>query len=300
MPITETTIRQAKYFPELLPDARTVSFGAGELSPPLLELRRLQRFIRLVNLCVERNANVRLRLKWDEKKQEINTAGLPDRVPDEQAEYLATDYLYFNLYASAAVSNYRVSFGLYVTEPTVAEKLAAGKTLSPEERETAERLGLTATVEKGLLPLPRYYAYLREYCDPRERVPYVYSGPAGTTEQVVDILSAEPGRFLALEGIAADPGTTADNVRIRVDRDNDAGYLEVPAYPLSLDRELKCFIPALHEIRIKVVAAGETTTTFRYRVGNYRLTNLLRARFGLLRRDEAPGDVWDKVKGGVL
>jgi hypothetical protein len=298
--INEATIRQATYFPELLPDARTASFGAGELSPPLLELRRLQRFVRLVNLCVERNASVKLYLRWDEKRREINTAGLLDRLPDKSAEYLATDYLYFNVYGSTSIADYRVSFGLYVTEPTVAEKLAANKPLTPEEQEIAARLGISATAEKGLLPLSRYYTYLREYCDPREREPFVYSDSVGTTEAVVGILSAEPGRFLALEGIAASPGTVAENVRIRIDRDNDSNYLEIPTYPLSLDWDLECFVPALHELRVKVVAASDTTTTVRYRVGSYRLTNLLRVRFGLLRKDEAPGDVWEKVKGGVL
>jgi hypothetical protein len=39
---------------------------------------------------------------------------------------------------------------------------------------------------------------------------------------------------------------------------------------------------------------------FRYTFQRIRLTNILRARFGLVSKDEIPGDTWEKVMAGVL
>ena len=103
-----------------------------------------------------------------------------------------------------------------------------------------------------------------------------------------------------MESIACSPGAVADNIIIKIDRDNDSNYVEIPAYPLSLTTDLACWIPALHELKIKVVANTTTTMTLRYVVGRYVLSNILRVRFGLLSKAEAPEDLYDKVKGGVL
>jgi hypothetical protein len=298
--INEATVGKARLYPELLPDSRVVSATAGfEVSPPILDLRRFGKFLHLVNVSVERTANAEIRVKNDGNRDEVSCAGQPDQVPNEKWNVLAKDYLYYNLYAASDISDFRTTFGLWVYEPTVAHKLRYNKPLTPEEAALARKLGLQETVEKGLLPLPLPYILDREY-QLVERKCYVYQGAVGTAESIIHILAPKIGEFLVLEGVAASPGLAADNVRIRIDRDDNADYLELPTYPLSLDWDLKCFVPALHEFKIKVVAAGSTTTTVRYTIGRYVLTNLLKVRFGLLSKDEAPGDLWEKVKGGVL
>jgi hypothetical protein len=112
---------------------------------------------------------------------------------------------------------------------------------------------------------------------------------------------SRPGEFLVLTGISSAPGNAADNVRIRIDRDDNADYLELPTYPMALSRDIKCFIPALKEFRIKLIAGGAVAShAMRYTIRRFVLTNLLRVRFGLVSKDEVPGDLWNKVRGGVL
>ncbi|MBA7680441.1 hypothetical protein ES703_88757 [subsurface metagenome] len=106
-----------------------------------------------------------------------------------------------------------------------------------------------------------------------------------------------------LTRIAANPGAWGDDIRFIVDRDDDHEYANVKTFPLSLipGGEVSCFIPALEEIRLTTISAGTPGPhLFRYTVIRCRLTNLLRVRFGLVSRDEVPGDTYDKVKAGVL
>ncbi|GAI60052.1 unnamed protein product, partial [marine sediment metagenome] len=55
------------------------------------------------------------------------------------------------------------------------------------------------------------------------------------------------------------------------------------------------------ELTLNIVAAGAVAPVYiRYTIWKVKLSNLLRCRFGLMSRDEAPGDVYDKVLGGIL
>lgn len=311
MPITEATIRQTKYYPELLPDARYVSIGAGsEVSPPLLELRRFSpRFVSLTNIAVERNPSVWARIYADNVRRELNTDPMYSLKPNEW-DVPATDYVRYNLYNGSyftSVSNFRTTFGLWVYEPTVAHKLRHKKQLSQEEAEIAERLGIRNTVEKGLLPLPLQYMIEREYQVLfKETLTRVVDFDVYDQYFVVEtIVPASQDEFIVLTSIASDPGTLASDIRISVDRDENADYVsDLSAYPLSVDGDLQCFIPALKEIKIKLKASSAggyvTGHRIRYTIWHCALTNLIRVRFGLASRDEVPGDLWDKVKGGVL
>lgn len=321
MAITEATIRQVKYFPELLPDARVVPIGAGsEVSPPLLDLRRFSpKMLRLVHVAAYPDPYVFVRIRADDLRHEANSASL---VPLANSfDFLATEYLSYTFYNAntAPVSNYTTTFSLWVYEPTVAHKLRYKKMLTPEEKEIAARLGIDNSVEKGVLPLPFSYMLEREYYTlAEETYAYVMNiGGAGNPpldyEFVVgEVVPRNADEFLVLTSIVSSPGTVSSNITIRIDRDNDTNYLEFPAYALGLPagltvdigHELRCWVPALKEIRVKVYAssAGGNITGYqiRFTVRRCALTNLLRVRFGLVSKAEVPGDLWDKVKGGVL
>jgi len=299
MAINESTIDKARYYPELIPDARIVSALAGqEVAPPILDFRRFRKFLRLANISVEQSADATLRIRNDKERDEISCAGLPNLSPGSW-DVLATDFLFLNIYAVNDLTNFRTTFGLWIWEPTVSDKIKAGKPLTPEENKLAQKLNLKETVEKGLLPLPINYQIEREY-QLIDRKTYVYAGAVSPVERIIQTLPSKPGEFLILESIACSPGLVTDNILIRIDRDNDSNYVEIPAYPLSLATDLACWIPALYELKIKVVANTTTTMTLRYVVGRYVLSNILRVRFGLLSKAEAPEDLYDKVKGGVL
>ncbi|GAJ00883.1 unnamed protein product, partial [marine sediment metagenome] len=55
------------------------------------------------------------------------------------------------------------------------------------------------------------------------------------------------------------------------------------------------------ELSLSIIAAGAVSPVYiRYTILKVKLSNLLRCRFGLLSKEEAPGDVWAKVVGGIL
>lgn len=299
--LNEATVAKAKYFPELLPEARYVTAGAGsEVSPPLLDLRRFKpKFLELAKVSVEQTANALVRTRYDVERFEASCAGFPDQTLTDW-NLIGTELLAYNLYANNNITNFRTTFALWVYEATVAHKLKHKKILTPEETEISRRLNIKNSVEKGILPLPISYVIEREY-QVLEEITRTKVVDVTTSEQEIDHIAAKPNEFLVLTALAAAPGTTVASVQVKIDRDDDADYIELYTYPLSLAADLPCFIPALKEIRVKVVgAASSASHAFRYRVRRCLLTNVIRVRFGLLRKEDAPGDLWEKVKGGVL
>lgn len=304
--ISEATIAATRLYPECLPEARVLNVTTGtEASPALLDLRRFRpKFLMLGAAAFDQNANGLLRIRNDTERLEMNCAGYPANAAGEpyliKWGFVGTELLQLNMYAAAALTNYRVFFNLWVYEPTVAHKLKYGKLLTPEEVELAERLRLRASVEKGVLPLSIPYLIEREY-QVLDETTYSQVADVSTTEATVAEISARPNEVIILTALASAPNTVANNIRIRIDRDDDYDYLEIPTFPLRLEIDWPCFVPALHTIRIKLVAAASVTGhPFRYTIRRCLLTNTLRVRFGLVRKEEVPGELWDKVKGGVL
>lgn len=302
--ITEAKVRAARLYPELLPDTRIATVAAGsELSPPILNLRRFSPvFLELVNIAVKRS-DMEVRVRADSLRQETKATALPDQVPAPW-NLIATDLLELNLYSAAGVTSIPVSYALWVYQPTVAHKLKHQKQLTEEERALDAELGIKKSVDKGVLPLPLSYTVEREYQVLSEVTRSVVAN-INTTMQVVDFIEAMPDEVLVLTEIATAPGNASDNIRIIIDRDTDANYLELDAFAMSLDRGLPAFVPALYEIRIKAVA--NTTVSnhpIRYSIKRCRLTNILRARWGLPPREGTPADAWNEVlkrtRGGVL
>ncbi len=122
-----------------------------------------------------------------------------------------------------------------------------------------------------------------------------------TASQLVETIYPRAGQFLVLTKLAATEGTPANNIRISISRDTDANYIsDLKPYAVGLERELSCFIPALSELSLNIIAAEAVTVYIRYTILKVKLSNLLRCRFGLLSKEEAPGDVWAKCAGGIL
>ncbi|MGQ9698291.1 MAG: hypothetical protein ACUVRO_09885 [Armatimonadota bacterium] len=300
--LSEATIARAHLFPECLPEARVVTVAASmEVSPPLLDVRRFApKFLHLSNIHVEQNIAAELHLRADDLRYEINCAGLPNLTPGN-FELIGTEYLRCNLFGlTGAGVSLRALFNLWVYEPTVAHKLKLKKPLTEKEESLADRLGLKASVEKGVLPLPLRYLIEREY-HVVEEMTFSRVVNVTTTEATVETISPRPGEFLVLTALASAPASLAENVIIRIDRDDNGAYLDMPAYPFALDRPLSCFVPALRELRVSISASAPVANhVLTFTVRRVRLTNILRVRFGLVSQDEVPGDLWDKVKGGVL
>ncbi|MBA7558431.1 hypothetical protein ES708_00034 [subsurface metagenome] len=309
MTITEATIKRALYFPEQLPDGSVPTIAAqSESSPTLLDLREFPPLLaRLSEVAADRDDDVEMRFKVD------NTtfsplAGSMFNLLANNFSLLAKNRIYYNLYNSAvgAKTDFKTFFSLWLIKPTVAHKLRLGIPLTAEEQKLNKDLGISDTVEKGLLPLPPAQQIAREYQVIQEET-HAFQLTVPTAGVYVETLHPANGQFLVLTKLSADPGdAAADNIRIAIDRDHVADYVEFPTWALgataavSLGKEISCFIPALTELRIKLKATVSKTINIRFTVWKCAMTNIFRARWGLASRDELPGDVWAKVMAGVL
>jgi len=304
--ITEATIKNVKFPPELIPDSW---FGAvpaaAEVAVPVLDLRRFKPYItELTNIQVTANALAVLRARYDSVRLEENTAAMISVLVGAW-RLQAKDVLYLNFFGLApGIAAYTTHFGVWAFPPTIAHKLLYGITLSSSESAICEELGIKNTVEKGLLPLPLTSLIEREYQVVAEETHSrsINVAVAGTI-YTVESLYPMQDEIIVITRLAAAPGAAAQDVRFNVDRDDDGNFAQLRTFPLSLlaGGEVECFIPALTEIRLtttSTVAPG--AHLFRYTFQRIKLTNILRTRFGLVSEDEVPGDLFKKVKGGIL
>jgi len=307
--ITEATIGKVKYFPEQLPDSAVPTIAAGsEASPVILDLRQFPPLlVRLGEVAADRDDEVQMRFKVDRTTLNPLAGSMFDGLKNNFS-LLAKERIYYNLYngGAGAKTDYKTFFSLWVIKPTVAHKLRLGIPLTAEEQKLNQELGISDTVQKGLLPLPLSQQIAREYQLIQEET-HGFNVTVPTTGVVVDTLHPVNGRFLVLTKISADPGdAAADNIRIAIDRDHIPDYVDFPTYALgataavALGKEISCFIPALTELRIKLKATVSKTINIRFTVWKCALTNIFRARWGLATKDELPGDVYNKVMAGVL
>jgi hypothetical protein len=321
MPISEATLRQVKYPPELIPDAwfGTLALNA-EFAPPILDVRRLAgNLVALTNIQLTPNANVNLRARYDDSGLiEENTAAmlstipaawvpaiLPSMLPLPGAWHLpAKDRIYFNFFGLGVVANYTSHYGLWAVRPTVAHKILFGMPLTPDEQAIRDELGIADTVEKGLLPLPLNQQIEREYqvMGEETHTRSVNISAAAPTVFTIEVINPKPNEILVLTRVAASPAAAANNVQFIIDRDN-LNLTSFPTFPLDLvaGGEISCFIPATKEIRLTASAAvAPGAHLFRYTIRRVKLNNILRIRFGLMSQAEAPGDLWKKVVAGVV
>jgi len=303
MAITIAQINAAKYFPELLPDAQTIANIAAntEAVPAVLDTRQFPpRFLRLGSLATAQNANLWVRIKADTEEIQISAASLQNQLPNIY-DMLAVNWLRLNLFATAGLASMPIFYNLWVTKPTIAAKIMLGHILTNEEREIAERLGLHDTVEKGLLPMPFSYLIEREYRVIYDETLGYQVFPTAAISDVAEIAARE-NELLILRHISSQPATTVQNVRVSVDRDDDANYVNLlQVFPLSRATEVECFIPAIDRLRFTTVAAvAPGAHQLRFRIQRVMMSNILRVRFGLVARGEVPNDLYDKVLAGVV
>ena len=307
--ITEATIGRVKYFPEQLPDSAVPTIAvSSEASPIILDLRQFPPLlVRLSEVAVDRDDEVEMCFKVDNTTL-TTLAGSMFGGLQNNFSLLAKNRIYYNLFNKGAASkdDFKSFFSLWVIKPTVAHKLRLGIPLTAEEQKLNKDLGISDTVEKGLLPLPLAQQIAREFQVIQEET-HGFQVTVPTTGVNVETLHPPNGQFLVLTKISADPGDlAANNIRVAIDRDHVSDYVEFPTWALgttaatALGKEISCFIPALTELRIKLKATAEKVINIRFTVQRCALTNILRARWGLASKDELPGDVYDKVIAGVL
>lgn len=309
--ITEATISNVRYFPELLPDSAVPTIAAGSEAPTILDLRRVSPLlVRLSEVAVDRDNEVETRFRVDTATLNALAGSMLDGLKNSFS-LLAKEKIYYNLYnkGAGAKTNYKTFFSLWVIKPTIAHKLRYGIRLTSEEAKLATDLGIVDTVQKGLLPLPLSVQIDREYQAIQEET-HGFQVTVPTAGVTVATLAPANGQFLVLTKLSASPGSAAaDNIRVAIDRDYQSDYVEFPSWALgttdaaALGKEIGCFIPALSELRIKLKATVSGDINIRYTVWKCALTNLFKIKWGLVSRDELPDkqkEAYDKVVAGVL
>lgn len=308
--ITESQVSGVLYPPECIPDSwfGNVPLGA-EVAPPIIDLRRFSPNIAILrNIQLTPNANVVLRARYDDIRLEENTAAMLADLAGAPLvgawTFPAKQFLYYNLFGIALAPNYTTHYGMWVKQPTIADKLLHGITLTNSEKAICDELGIRNTVEKGLLPLPITQQVEREYHVMAEETHSRSVNIAvGATDYSIESIYPRNNEFVVLTKVAAAPAGVANDVRLVIDRDDNVPYAELRCFALSLvaGGEVDCFIPALKEIRLHTTATvAPGAHLFRYTYKRIRYTNILRCRFGLVSEDEVPTDTYKKVKAGVL
>lgn len=306
--LTVSNLKRVRYFPELIPDGTFYQeIQAGQTgSPPPLDLRRLtDRATEIDGLRVTPHPNLELEFRVDNfVKETVRTELLtsndfyPFRFAGEDT--LALDVR--NVGASA-LQNVRVEYGLWVWEATTADRILRGWQLEDLDKNLNNEHGVQATVEKGLLPLPREYALQREYQLLRRMVhPVAHVNIEANAEKQL-ILNVAPMQHPGFEEYLVLERFTCSNNQaglvIIIERDEDPQY--VIYNTKGMLGPVRVWIPALHELRVYVESPVQVSdVSFTFQIGRYRLNNILRARWNLAREADLPGDVWQKVAAGIL
>jgi len=303
MTVNLAAVRAARYYPELLPGAEERDLSANaEASPPILTISRiadLGLILQLKDIALIRNNNVSLRVRADELFYEAPAGSLFNLETPNPSLFTAKDYLTYNLYSQAAIADYATYCGLWVRKPSIAEKLKYGLHLTVEEQNLARKHDIYDLVKKGNLPLQWDYYFLRTYQVINEEI-YAFRGDVSTAGAIVRTLIPKPDEFLVVTAIAAErPPTAAYNTRITMMRDEALEYVDLLTWPLDLTYEIKCFIPVLREIVVKIeTATALTNYRMRFRLLRCKLTDVLRIKWDLPR--EVPRELEEKVKAGLF
>ncbi|MBA7611392.1 hypothetical protein ES703_18616 [subsurface metagenome] len=305
MPIQDelaSVIRKARYFPELLPFFHAQDLAAGDNPIITLAQPTVSAEIPILTdrLSATPNVNVLLKLKADrEPTREIETVGLDVMGELTPLEFLATRSLSLVLNRDAIADDYRIYLGIWVLKPSVAQRILWGLPLTAQDKALDLKRAIGDTVKKGLLPFPISYQIERECMGfKRTYAEIVANVTAGQTTPVITI-SPLSDEVLVLESVTADNTalTLANNAQVYVTRDDDTNYLKLPCFAMDQAYDFPCFVPALRKLQIGYYAdAGLANRYIRVVIGRYRLTNLLRARFGLDTTEEAR----ESVKAGVV
>jgi hypothetical protein len=291
MPIADelaAVIRKAHYLPELIPFFEATNLAAGDNTIINLGQPTVSEGIPLLTdrLSAIPNANVLVKLKADrEATHEMETISLDVMGELAPLEFLATRTLSLILNSDAIVNNYRMYFGLWVVKPSVAQRLLWDLPLSAEQKALSTKRGVEDSVNKGILPFPRSYQIEREFRGvKRTYAEIVATVTAGQTTAILSLAPPLGEEVLVLESVTADNAglALANNAQLYITRDDDTNYLKLPCFAMDQAYDFPCFIPALSKLQIGYYAdANLVNRYFRVVIGRYKLTDLLRARFGL-------------------
>ncbi len=303
---TAAQINRARFFPELLPGSDYWAALAGGVlaSPAPLDVRMFSpRIVELAGINCTPNGSVELRIGADRTSVQLPTAPFSASLAHPH-RFIAREQLSYQVYASAAVgAPWATVYGLWIDEPTIIQKIQAGWSLSSDEKRIAEARSLYDPAEKGIRPIPRELWLQSRFlpAGPAARIEYTVVSDVAVAPASTILRTFRPtiqNAVLVLEEFSCSNMLAANDITLTFTRDEDADYFSFRAPALAGLVRMFCWVPALSEITIRasavVAAAG---VQFRFRIGQYLLTNVLRAKWNL---PGAPQETVELVKGGIV
>lgn len=309
MPIADelsAVVRKAvasKLLPTMLPLTYASDLATGDntvfkITPPTISPDVP---VILDGISVKRVADVRLKLTFD-RFTYTEEASAYDGIGEIDPYFhraLRNTSLVLNNRSGGVINNYTLFAGLWVVRPSIAWKHIWNIPLTDREKALATEKNVIASVDKGVLPFPLSYEISREYIGTEETKGYELSVLVPGTTTLVDDIKAETDEVIVLRGMSAEPKTLADNCQVWVTRDDDPDWLKIPAFAMSLDYMIPCFIPAINKLRIEIYTAGAGIINYKVRlhIGRYKRSDLLKARYDLAGASE---EAISAVKAGVV
>lgn len=302
-------INKVRYYPELIPSGdfwSLIPLGTFATPSPI-DVRRLDPWvIELTNINVDPFGGLELRIRSDKDEHIISSSQMTNTTV-YRLKFTAKEYLRYMVYNNTNnASNWNTSYGLWVYKPSIAQKIMLGMVLTPNEEEISKKFNLKYLVDSGIYPLSRSYQIEREYHQLLSTGETIYTKTVDvplspSSETLLQVYPAQ-GLFAVLKGFTCSNTDPTNYVTLTINRDGDIGYITFPAPAMANITEMECFIPAMSELRVttSAVSLAASNVSFVFRVGFYKLTDILKARWKLPGSESLPEEVINKSMAGIL
>lgn len=246
--------------------------------------------VTLESLAISQLAPLRIDVTADNKALRLWGGSFkPALEPSEVGAYAiqSMSLAVTNTDPATPMTNVQAVYTMAVWRMPIAYKVMIGMPLTPDEQDTARRVGLSTdpTRQRGTFPIPLSSVMERTYSNRIIDPPLTVadSFPATTQAQVIATFPAQTNQLLILRNIAAEADVD-DGVVISVDRDDNADHVMLDAACLDLARGVDMFVPAIHALNCKIQSARNTSYNVPVRITIWRLalSNILRVRLGML------------------
>jgi len=304
------TLNEVKYPPELIPQAGLADISASSRTT-IADIKGFNKHAQLGDMSVTLNYvslyednDVQLEITRDGTALDAVKAGVLRGLSyEEELNVFASKSLVLKLYnsnATTAKSNYQYRFAYWIDQLTIADKLFRGLSLTAEETEINTQLNVTDAVGASILPYPRDYFIQRAYQVVEERIYTFRDNVTAASGAEMTPIRSYANQFMVLKKISlATP--TPTTMELKIGRDYVDDYVTLNPYSTGdITTDINCFIPAKDELRLSFTTGSDVSNfEARFHVLFCRLTDYLKMKWGLMRREENE-DLYFKVKAGVL
>lgn len=306
-----------KYFPALVPDGSYItSTAAHSALSPLFTLGNIQGTRKLLSLRSLQQASAQgmnLQLYADSYQPAILDAAAAALIaPDDPTHYDAWNapcasrlQVSYQNTTGSTISDWWANWGVLAETPTLAQRLKlspflpALPGLNAKEMALAEKLGLTGSDPRGVLPRTFEWIVENEFRTQITDAAKYGQTLASVTSAGANFITELPrdDEVLVLRAFMGSAGSGSDGLTWVIQVDENQTWLSVPAYPLGQGKPIPLFIIATEQVQISATSTSTVSNVSAVAsIWHVKKSDEIRARIGEL--DSGPA--YQKVIGGVL